>query len=61
MYCTATNIRVSIRADHGSIEWILDLSDSSGRLDRWRIRLFKLDVDVVYQARENHKEKLALF
>lgn len=40
--------RFSIRTDHDSLEWILNLADSSGRLARWRRRLSEFDFEVVH-------------
>ena len=35
-----------LRTDHEALRWVLDLSDSSGRLAHWRPRLAKYDYDV---------------
>lgn len=38
------------RTDHNSLRWILNLSDASGLLAQWRLRLSELYFDVVYGA-----------
>lgn len=39
-----------IRTDPNSNKWILNLSESSERLSRWRLRLSEIDFEVVHRA-----------
>lgn len=41
--------------------WILRLNDSARWLARWRLQLFKFDIDVAYRAGVKHKAADALF
>lgn len=38
----------TMRTDQDSLKWILNLTDSTGRLERWRIRLSEYGFDVVH-------------
>lgn len=43
-------IRSPSRADHDSLEWMLNLSDASGSLARWHLRIYEVDFDVAHRA-----------
>lgn len=42
--------RFTIRADHDSLEWILNLSDATGCFSGWRLRLLIFEFVVVHRA-----------
>lgn len=39
----------TLRADHNSLRWTLDLVDASGRLARWLLRLSEFEYEVQYR------------
>lgn len=44
-----------MHANDDSLKWILELTDSTGRLARWSWRLSKLDFDVIHRVSvKNH-------
>ena len=45
----------TIRTDHDSLKWLLNLSDASGRLQRWRLRLQEFTYDIQYRPGAQHK------
>lgn len=45
------NTIFAIRTDHGSLKWILNISDSTGRLAHWRPRLLDYEFDVFHCVR----------
>lgn len=47
--------RFIIALAHDLLMWILSLSDTSERIDRWRLRLSTLDRNVVYRNRVKHE------
>jgi RNase H-like domain found in reverse transcriptase len=49
--------RFVIRTDHDSIQWVLNLADAQGRLDRWRLRLLEFDFEVQYSPGKAHHGK----
>ena len=52
--------RFTLRTDHDSLRWIMNLSDASGRLQRWRLRLADFEYDVVHRAGIKHQAADAL-
>ena len=36
--------KFTIRTDHKALKWILDMKDSTGRLARWRLKLYNFDL-----------------
>ena len=52
--------RFTVRTDHSALRWILNLTDSTGRLTRWRLRLLEYDFDVVHRAGIKHQAPDAL-
>lgn len=47
--------RSTIRIDHDSLKWNLNLTDASGRLVGWRVRLSESDFNVVHKAGVEHE------
>ena len=41
--------RFTAYTDHNALRWLLNVSEPSGRLIRWRIRLSEFDFDVRYK------------
>lgn len=39
-----------IRADHGTLKWVLSLADSTERFARLRLRFLEIDFDVIHRA-----------
>jgi len=48
-------VRFTLRTDHSALRWILNLSDASGRLMRWRLRLADFDYEVKHRAGIKHQ------
>lgn len=46
---------LTFKTDKDSLKWMLNLTDASGRLEQWRVRLFELDFDVSHQAGVKHE------
>ena len=46
--------RFTIRTDHHSLRWVLNLADAQGRLARWRLRLQEFDFEVLYLPGRSH-------
>ena len=42
-------LKFKIRTDHDALRWLMTLTDSSGRLMRWRLRLSELDITITYR------------
>ena len=40
--------------DHEAVRWVLNLTDSSGPIARWRLRLTDYDYEVQYCPGLNH-------
>ena len=38
-----------VRTDHAALRWVLNLSTSGGRLERWRLRLLEFEFEVQYR------------
>lgn len=45
----------TIRKDHSALRWSLKLSEATGRLGIWQLRLTEFDLDVVFLAGIIHK------
>ena len=52
--------RFTIRTDHDALRWLMTLTDSSGRLTRWRLRLLEFDFEIVYRPGRVHQVPDAL-
>ena len=52
--------RFTVRTDHDSLRWLLNLADASGRLARWRLRLAEYEYDVVHRPGIKHQAPDAL-
>ena len=50
----------TVRTDHDALRWLMTLTDSSGRLMRWRIRLSKFDFTIQYRPGTVHQVPDAL-
>lgn len=53
LHCYLRGRRSTIRADHDSLEWILNLTNNTGRLAHWLLRLYEVYFDVtgvIHQA-----------
>ena len=37
----------TVRTDHDSLRWLMNLTESSGRLTRWRLRLAEFDFAIL--------------
>jgi hypothetical protein len=44
----------TIRTEHHSLRWILNLSDAKGRPARWRLHLLEFDYEVQYHPGALH-------
>ena len=52
--------RFTVRTDHDSLRWVLNLADAKGRLARWRLRLSEYDFVVEHRAGIKHQAADAL-
>ena len=52
--------RFTIRTDHLALKWLMNLSDASGRLQRWRLRLQPFEYDIVHRPGVKHQAADAL-
>ncbi|CAN8076676.1 unnamed protein product, partial [Agarophyton chilense] len=41
--------RLTVNTDHSSLQWLLSITDQSGSLTRWRLRLSEFDFEVKYK------------
>ena len=57
-YLEGTNF--TVRTDHDSLRWLLNITDVSGRLARWRLRLAEFDYSVVNRPGVKHQAPDAL-
>ena len=44
----------TIRTDHDPLKWLLNITDPTGRLGRWRLRLSEFDFTVQYRPGRKH-------
>ena len=49
-----------VRTDHDALRWLLTLSDPSGRMMRWRLRLYEFDFEIQYRPGRVHQVPDAL-
>lgn len=49
-----------VHSDHAALHWLLTVSDPSGRLMRWRLRLAKYDFEVKYKPDKANTQADAL-
>ena len=52
--------KFTVRTDHDALRWLLTLSDPSGRLMRWRLRLSEFDFEIQYRPGRVHQVPDAL-
>ena len=43
------NKKFTVYTDHGSLRWLMNVKDATGRLARWALLLQKYDFDIVYR------------
>lgn len=53
-------VHFTVRTDHSALRWILSLTESTGRLARWRLRLLQYDFDITHRAGIKHQAPDAL-
>ena len=53
-------LKFTIRTDHDALRWLLALTESSGRLMRWRLRLSEFDFTITYRPGRVHQVPDAL-
>ena len=52
--------KFNVRTDHDALRWLMSLTDSSGRLTRWRLRLAEFDFQIEYRPGRVHQVPDAL-
>lgn len=52
--------RLTVRTYHDELEWIINLTDSTGKLARWRLRLPEFEFYTVHFAVNKHQSIDAL-
>ena len=57
-YIEGTHFKV--RTDHEALKWLMTLTDPSGRLTRWRLRLAEFDYEITYRPGRVHQVPDAL-
>ena len=53
-------LKFTIRTDHDALRWLMTLTDSLGRLMRWRLRLSEFDFTITYRPGRVHQGPDAL-
>lgn len=46
---------LTVRTDHEAFEWLLSVSDASGKLARWKLQFFGFEFDIVHRANIRHQ------
>ena len=54
-------LKFTIRTDHDALRWLMTLTDYSGRLMRWRLRLSEFDFTIPYRPGRVQQVPEALF
>ena len=57
-YIEGTHFKV--RTDYEALKWLMTLTDPSGRLTRWRLRLAEFDYEITYRPGRVHQVPDAL-
>ena len=52
--------KFTVRTDHDALRWLMSLTESSGRLTRWRLRLAEYDFTIQYRPGRVHQVPDAL-
>ncbi|CDF39938.1 unnamed protein product [Chondrus crispus] len=52
--------KFTVRTDHEALRWLMSLTESSGRLNRWRLRLAEYDFTIQYRPGRVHQVPDAL-
>ena len=52
--------KFTVRSDHDALRWLLTLTEPSGRLMRWRLRLSEFDFEIHYRLGRVHQVPDAL-
>lgn len=53
-------VKFVMRADQNALRWMMNMSDTTVRQARWRLRLFEIELEVVYRAVIVHQDAYAL-
>ena len=53
-------VRFTVRTDHDCLRWLMNLTESTGRLTRWRLRLSEFDFEIQYRPGRVHQVPDAL-
>ena len=57
-YVEGTNF--TVRTGHDALRWLMSLTESSGRLKRWRLRLAEYEITIQYRPGRVHQVADAL-
>ena len=52
--------RFTVRTDHDSLRWLMNFTEATGRLCRWRLRLDQFEFDIEYRPGRVHQVPDAL-